>query len=169
MDHKPNTCTRNAKKTISGTTERLPNRALETACSAALRQQRGGGIERVWDLLQRSRGLVIDVNLDGCEWVVLSACETGLGVHAGGEGVLGLRRAFQRAGARTVIMSLFQINDQQTHYFIERLYTERLVNRVQTAEAMQRTSRAILNSRREAGWRTIPVDWGDFIAVGDWR
>ena len=49
---------------------------------------------------------VASLNLRGVEWAVLSACDTGLGTVAAGEGVLGLRPVFQVAGARTVIMSL---------------------------------------------------------------
>src|SRR5258706_13580437 len=52
------------------------------------------------------------LDLSGVEWAVLSACDTGLGEVKAGEGVLGLRRAFEVAGERTVMMRLWPVGDQ---------------------------------------------------------
>jgi CHAT domain-containing protein len=57
---------------------------------------------------------LIDLDLSGLELAVLSACDTGLGDVAGGEGTFGLQRAFHMAGARNVIASLWKIPDQST-------------------------------------------------------
>ena len=54
--------------------------------------------------------------------VVLSACETGLGKEMGGEGLVGLTRAFEYAGARSVLASLWSVADETTAALMKRFY-----------------------------------------------
>jgi tetratricopeptide (TPR) repeat protein/WD40 repeat protein len=65
---------------------------------------------------------VADLDMRGTDLVVLSACETGLGKQAAAEGTLGLQRAFQVAGARTVAVSLWNVNDIATSMMMEEFY-----------------------------------------------
>jgi CHAT domain-containing protein len=109
------------------------------------------------------------LNLEGVEWAVLSACDTGLGEVRVGEGVFGLRRAFQVAGVRTVIMSLWPVEDQSALDWMRALYRGRLQKHLGTAEAMRDASLTVLRARRASGRTTHPFYWGGFVAAGDWR
>jgi CHAT domain-containing protein/tetratricopeptide (TPR) repeat protein len=112
---------------------------------------------------------VASLDLGRVEWAVLSACDTGLGLIKAGEGVFGLRRAFQIAGARTVIMSLWSVEDDSTRLWMHALYESRLQRNLSTAEAMREASLSVLRARRAAGQSTIPFFWAAFVAAGDWR
>jgi CHAT domain-containing protein len=85
------------------------------------------------------------LNLSSCELAVLSACETSLGREAGGEGVLGLQRAFHAAGARTVIASLWKVDDAATSVLMEQFYTNLWVKKLPKLEALRQAQLAVLN------------------------
>ena len=102
-------------------------------------------------------------------WAVLSACDTGLGEIRAGEGVFGLRRAFQVAGARTVIMSLWSVDDQATRAWMRALYEARLRQGLSTADAVRAASVSVLRERRAKKQSTLPFYWAAFVAAGDWK
>ena len=112
---------------------------------------------------------VASLNLEGVQWAVLSACDTGLGEVKVGEGVFGLRRAFKVAGARTVIMSLWSVQDEVTRQWMRTLYQARLQKRLDTADAMREASLSVLRDRRAKNQSTHPFYWAGFVAAGDWR
>jgi CHAT domain-containing protein len=112
---------------------------------------------------------VAALNLHGMEWAVLSACDTGLGEVRVGEGVLGLRRAFQIAGVRTVIMSLWSVDDDATLAWMRALYAARLQNKLSTTDAVREATLTVLRARRARRLSMHPFYWGGFVAAGDWR
>jgi CHAT domain-containing protein/Tfp pilus assembly protein PilF len=112
---------------------------------------------------------IAGLDLQDTEWAVLSACDTGLGEIRAGEGVFGLRRAFQIAGARTVIMSLWSVDDEATRVWMRALYNGRLARHLDTADAVHEASLSVLRQRRAAHQSTHPFYWAAFVAAGDWR
>lgn len=112
---------------------------------------------------------VAGLDLTGVEWAVLSACDTGVGTIAAGEGVFGLRRAFQIAGARTVVTSLWAVEDQASLSLMRALYRARLDDHLDTANAMRKAALSVLLDRRARGVSTNPFYWAGFVAAGDWR
>jgi tetratricopeptide (TPR) repeat protein len=112
---------------------------------------------------------VAALDLTDVEWAVLSGCETGAGAVVSGEGVFGLRRAFQVAGARTLIMSLWPAEDEATRAWMTALYSARFERDLSSADATREASLAVLRDLRANGRATLPILWGGFVAAGDWR
>lgn len=101
------------------------------------------------------------LDLNGTQLVVLSACETGVGEVRNGEGVFGLRRAFDIAGAETIVMSLWPVADQTTKDLMIAYYG-RLTQGEGRAEALRQ---AQLELQRDAK-RSHPFFWASFISSG---
>jgi CHAT domain-containing protein/tetratricopeptide (TPR) repeat protein len=111
---------------------------------------------------------IASLDFTGTEWIVLSACDTGVGTVQHGEGILDLRRAFETSGTQTLIMSLWSVGDEATRQWMRSLYLERLSGK-STAESVRGADQAILVARRQAGKSTHPFFWGGFVATGGWR
>lgn len=103
---------------------------------------------------------IVGLDLEGTALVVLSACETGLGDVVPGEGVMGLRRAFAVAGARTLIFSLWKVPDVQTRMLMTHVY-EALIAGKGRAEALRHAQQRV---RAE---HPAPFYWAAFICQGD--
>ncbi|NUQ66031.1 MAG: CHAT domain-containing protein, partial [Pirellulales bacterium] len=127
---------------------------------------------------------VASLDLKDVELAVLSACETGLGSLAAGEGVLGLQRAFQVAGARTVVASLWKVNDEATRVLMERFYENLWSKKLGKLEALRQAQLWMLREGPDRGLRPIPrkpesanesskklppLVWAAFVLSGDWR
>lgn len=133
------------------------------------------------------------LSLGSVDLVTLAACETGLGAVAGGEGIYGLQRAFQVAGASSVVASLWRAHDRATQELMKQFYTNLWIKRESKIDALRNAQIYILNNpmlndgisftrgktkrigplssdpkgRRLP--RTDPYFWAAWTLSGDWR
>jgi CHAT domain-containing protein len=104
------------------------------------------------------------LDLWGTKLVVLSACETGVGKIAQGEGVYGLRRALVIAGAESMLMSLWQVDDDATRDLMTGYY-RRLERGSGRSEALRLSQLRMLRSDKYKH----PFYWASFIPSGQWK
>jgi CHAT domain-containing protein len=103
------------------------------------------------------------LHLEGTELVVLSACETGSGEARVGEGVMGLRRGFVRAGARNLVMTLWPISDDTTVQIMFDFY-DAIFRNTSAPQALADTQRAwLVKTRKEKGLLAAVRLAGPFI------
>jgi CHAT domain-containing protein len=140
---------------------------------------------------------VEEMDLSRVQLATLSACETGLGQSAGGEGLLGLQRAFQTAGAKAVVVSLWKVPDEETKALMGAFYANLWQRKLSPLESLRQAQLAMLQSydsqagRLRApdfsqtaalptggaaekpaavrGTRLSPAYWAAFVLSGDWR
>ncbi|MBK6930668.1 MAG: CHAT domain-containing protein [Saprospirales bacterium] len=106
----------------------------------------------------------LEINAD---LVVLSACETGTGKLQRGEGIVSLARAFAYSGAKSLITTLWKVNDTSTKDLMIRFYQYLKAGRPKDA-ALQLAKKDYLASRQAGGGAALhPFFWAGFIAIGD--
>lgn len=132
---------------------------LDSALALAIPEAPGhdNGLLQAWEVLE---GVRLDADL-----VTLSACETALGGEEGGEGMVGLTRAFQWAGARSVVASLWTVSDDSTATLMRELY-RRLAAGTAKDEALRFAQLSLLSA---GGDLAHPFFWAPFELLGDPR
>ncbi|MDQ3281253.1 MAG: CHAT domain-containing protein [Acidobacteriota bacterium] len=132
--------------------------ALALSIPDAEHRDRDNGLLQAWEIFESLR---IPADL-----VVLSACETALGKPTGGEGLVGLTRAFQYAGARSVLASLWSVSDTSTAQLMEHFY-----GALRAGKSKDEALRAAQMQLMRNGDASVkhPYHWAAFELVGDWR
>ncbi len=137
--------------------DRFPlNSALVLTIPDHLSEGQENGLLQAWEILEQ-----VHLNAD---LVTLSACKTGLGKEVKGEGLIGLTRAFQYAGAHSVLASLWSIPDVSTAEFMKHFYGHLKEGRGKD-QALQRAQIDFLHLRQFSR----PLYWAAFFIDGDWR
>lgn len=97
--------------------------------------------------------------LENTDLVVLSACETALGAVQPGEGVYGLQRGFKIAGAKSLLMTLWQVPDEPTQNFMKEFYQQLLSGKL-AVDALKATQKKAIQQK-------LPLKyWGAFVLIG---
>ena len=118
------------------------------------------GNEKEDGVLQVTEIMRLKLNAD---LVTLSACRTGLGRVVGGEGVLGLTRAFIYAGSHSVVASLWNVNDTATAELMKSFYAN--LKKGEPKDEALRQAKLTLLKGKQTTWRH-PYYWAPFVLVG---
>jgi CHAT domain-containing protein/tetratricopeptide (TPR) repeat protein len=138
--------------------ERFPlNSGLAFSIPEHPEEGHDNGLLQAWEIFESVR---LDADL-----VTLSACDTGLGTEMGGEGLVGLVRAFQFAGARSVLASLWSVSDLSTAALMKHFYTYLSQGKTKD-EALRAAQIDLIRSGRSF---KHPYNWAGFALYGDWR
>ncbi len=108
---------------------------------------------------------LVGINLQSCDMVVLSACETGRGKTIGGQGVVGLRMALIGAGAKSALVSLWSVNDQSTCELMKAFYHYLASEKYSRSEALSHAQQQV--RRLKAEWRDNPYYWAGWKLAGN--
>jgi len=135
------------------------------ALAGANNALRFGGTERSDGIVTAEK--ILSLKLRGTDMVVLSACDTGLGEVKAGEGVYGLRRAFTQAGTRSLVMSMWQVPDQETKELMVEFYKNIRSGKMNRCQALRQAALKQLKTVRARYGNANPFFWGAFVFMGE--
>jgi CHAT domain-containing protein/Tfp pilus assembly protein PilF len=149
--------------------ERIPlNSALVFTIPENPSAGQDNGLLQAWEIFEQVR---LDADL-----VTLSACETALGKEMGGEGLVGLARAFQYAGARSVVASLWSVSDESTAELMKHFYgylkagkTKDDSLRLAQIDLIRSGDQRSKSNRGPRMTNAHPFHWAAFELIGDWK
>jgi CHAT domain-containing protein len=110
---------------------------------------------------------ILGLRLRGTDMVVLSACDTGVGEVKAGEGVFGLRRAFTQAGAKSLVMSMWQVPDEETKELMVEFYRNILSGKMNRSQALRQAVLKEMRIVKKRYGHTNPLFWGAFVFMGE--
>ncbi|MBS1953913.1 MAG: CHAT domain-containing protein [Cyanobacteria bacterium SZAS-4] len=108
---------------------------------------------------------IVGLNLSKCKLVSLSACKTGLGTGLEGQGVIGLRSAIISAGARSILMSLWSVDDDATQQLMCKFYSS-LLDPEHPLSEIEALTKAQEYIRNQPQWQS-PIYWAGWVIAGD--
>jgi len=128
---------------------------LLSGANESIREKKGDGLVSGLELA--------GLNLNGTQLVVLSACETGVGEVENAEGISGLKKAFIKAGANHIVMSLWSVSDRATSKLMEYFYNNIAKGEDYTL-SLNNAKRSMINSKDNN--QAHPYYWSGFIGSG---
>jgi CHAT domain-containing protein/tetratricopeptide (TPR) repeat protein len=132
------------------------NSALALTSASTEGEDRDNGLLQAWEIYERVRWKA--------DLIVLSACESGLGRELASEGLVGLTQAIHFAGARSVLASMWSVDDRRTAQFMERFYAH-----LRGGASKDRALRATQLEFLRSDTNRQPFHWAAFVLTGDWR
>lgn len=108
---------------------------------------------------------LVGLDLDKCQMMTLSACETGRGQEVTGQGVMGLRAAIMSCGVRSILMSMWKVSDDSTSKLMNEFYNNLWIKHMSKSEALRQAQLTMMKDPNPS--LRNPLHWGAWVLVGE--